>query len=149
MIPLSKLPHPMNVLVADDDPLFCALAKNCLVKAGHEVRIVPDGAQALEALARARHHVAVVDLSMPQIDGFRLIALIRATPALEDLPIIVLSSRGDVASVEEAYRLGANTFLTKPVDWSVFTCHLNHVVRTSMAFAELRSELYETKRKTA
>ncbi len=81
------------------------LAKTSLQNAGHEVDTADDGAAALEAL-QAGYDAVIVDLVMPHIDGFRLIALIRSTPALEDLPIVVLSSRNDASAVEEAYRLG-------------------------------------------
>lgn len=129
-------PVRFRVLVADDDPVFQALVQTNLVNAGHIVDAVSDGAAALDALRQA-YDVAIVDLIMPRIDGFRLIALIRSTPQLEDLPIIVLSSRSDVAAVEEAYRLGANAFETKPVNWSLFPVHLKHVVQTSRTICEL------------
>lgn len=131
---------PLRILVADDDPVFQTLAQASLRNAGHLVDAVSDGAGALEAL-RNPYDAAIVDLIMPLIDGFRLIALIRSTPGLESLPIIVLSSRNDVAAVEEAYRLGANAFETKPVNWTLFPIHLQHVVHTERTIASLRSAL--------
>lgn len=133
-------PSRLKVLIADDDPVFQALAQSSLQIAGHAADIVDDGAAALEAL-RTRYDAVIVDLIMPNVDGFRLIALIRSTPGLEYLPIVVLSSRNDAAAVEEAYRLGADAFETKPVNWALFPLHLAHIVRTARTIADLKSKL--------
>ncbi|MEQ1717351.1 MAG: response regulator [Hyphomicrobium sp.] len=131
----------LRVLVADDDPVFVSIAEACLVQAGHDVHPVRDGGDALQALNSATYDVAIIDLSMPRIDGFRLIALIRSTPHLESLPIIVMSSRNDVAAVEEAFRLGANAFETKPVNWTLFPVKMRQVVRCSTAHAALKAQV--------
>lgn len=133
-------PSRLKVLIADDDPVFQALAQSSLQSAGHAADTVDDGAAALEAL-RTRYDAAIVDLIMPNVDGFRLIALIRSTPGLGHLPIVVLSSRNDAAAVEEAYRLGADAFETKPVNWTLFPLHLAHIVRTARTIADLKSKL--------
>lgn len=131
---------PAKILVADDDPVFQALVANRLTTAGYEVDIAGDGAAALIALQKP-YDAAIVDLVMPCVDGFRLIALIRATPRLEDLPIIVLSSRNDPEALREAYRLGANAYETKPVNWALFPLHLSHVMRTCQKISELNAAL--------
>ena len=137
----------LKILVADDDPVFQALAQSSLRKAGHAVDVVSDGAAALEALTD-KYDAAILDLIMPHVDGFRLIALIRSTPSLEHLPIVVLSSRNDASAVEEAYRLGANGFETKPVNWALFPLHLDYVVRTARTTADLRAKLGGPKQST-
>lgn len=133
-------PSHLRILIADDDPVFQLLAQSSLHSAGHAVDSVGDGAAALEAL-RGNYDAVIVDLVMPNIDGFRLIALIRSTPGLEHLPIVVLSSRNDASAVEEAYRLGANAFETKPVNWTLFPLHLTHVVQTVRTIADLKAQL--------
>ena len=136
----------LRVLVADDDAIFVSLAEACLLQSGHTVHSVRDGSEAIEALNSEIHDVALIDLSMPRIDGFRLVALIRSTPRLEHLPIIVMSIRTDAAAVEEAYRLGADAFETKPVNWSLFPFRMQHIVRRSMTFTALKSELANYRR---
>lgn len=135
----------LTALIADDDPVFVSLATSCLATAGHDVDTASDGAAALQALEGKSYNVAIIDLAMPKIDGFRLIALIRATPGWEDLPIMVLSARNDAAAVEEAYRLGANAFETKPVNWALFPSHMRHVVRTCAEHAALKARVREAK----
>jgi DNA-binding response OmpR family regulator len=104
-----------------------------LTHAGHNVSVVGDGATAIEALSAVPIDLAIVDLSMPHIDGFRLISMIRHTPALMKLPILVVSSRTDQASIDEVSRLGANRHLVKPIDWTTFA---SHVAATLKAVAD-------------
>lgn len=110
--------EPKRVLVADDDPVFCEVAAACLGKAGFEVGLAAEGAAAMRRLLDEPFDLAIIDLLMPQIDGLRLIALIRATLRLRDLPILIITSQHDQASRVDGMQVGANDFLTKPVDWS-------------------------------
>jgi PleD family two-component response regulator len=77
--------------------------------------------------------IAIVDLSMPRIDGFRLISIIRHTPELMRLPIMVVTSRTDQASVDEVDRLGANKHLAKPIDWAAFASRVDAVFKMATA----------------
>jgi DNA-binding response OmpR family regulator len=131
----------MQILIADDDPLFTRLAASCLTGAGMEVQVAADGGEALEALQVADFEAALVDLSMPRVDGFRLLAWMRATPRLQHMPVLVLSARNDVQAIEEAYRIGANGFHTKPVNWALLPVHLRHVVSQARSTATMREEL--------
>ncbi len=130
-----------RVLVADDDPIFAATAASCLRREDYVVQHAADGYEAFEALGSADFDLAMVDLSMPRIDGFRLIALIRATPRMRMLPIIVMSSRNDVAAIDEAYALGANAFQTKPINWALFPSHMAGVIRTAKLIKDLSGEV--------
>ena len=105
------------VLIADDDPIFGQLAAACLRKAGFGADQAFDGAQAMHMLLAKNYDLAIVDLVMPRIDGLRLIGLIRATPRLIRLPILIVTSRSDPATRLEGLQVGANDYLTKPVDW--------------------------------
>ncbi|MFN3868429.1 MAG: response regulator [Hyphomicrobiaceae bacterium] len=105
------------MLLADDDPIFAAIGSSTLRRRGCNVVVAGDGGIAFDALMQDSFDVAVVDLSMPEVDGFRLIALVRSTSRTARLPIIVVTVRDDAEAIEEARRLGANLFLTKPVNW--------------------------------
>ncbi|MEQ1647417.1 MAG: response regulator [Hyphomicrobiaceae bacterium] len=106
-----------KILIVDDDPIFTATATTCLSGKGRTIVSADDGAEALMHLETAIFQLALVDLTMPRIDGFRLIAMLRATPRLRALKIIVVSSRDDSSAIEEATRLGIDGYLTKPVNW--------------------------------
>lgn len=125
----KRTSHAPRILVADDDPVFTCLATATLSASGFEVRVAADGVEALHLLDSERFDTVLVDLSMPRIDGFRLIALIRGTPRLAGLPILVVTMRSDAAADEEALRLGAAEILRKPVDWK----RLTHRLRSDRA----------------
>lgn len=145
----SSLSDRLRVLVADDDPIFASLASSALRRADCEVRIATDGFEAFEALERDPFGLALVDLSMPRVDGFRLIALIRSTPRLASLPIVVLSSITDGEAIEEAYALGANAFQSKPVNWELFPIHLRHVLQSARQLADVQTQLAALRRQDA
>lgn len=106
-----------SLLIADDDPIFVNIAGACLEQAGFDVASAENGALAMEMLLHGSHDLAIIDLSMPEIDGLRLIALIRATRKLRTLPVLVITSLEDPSVRAEGLQVGANDFLTKPVDW--------------------------------
>ena len=115
---MADISVPKRVLVADDDPVFREIAATCLRKAGYDARLAAEGAEAMTILLNEEFDLAIVDLLMPKIDGLRLIALIRATPQLRDLPILIITSRQDPTVRADGMQVGANDHLTKPVDWS-------------------------------
>lgn len=117
-----------RVLVADDDPVFREVAGACLRNAGFEVSQAVEGAQAMEMLQRETYDLAIIDLLMPRIDGLRLIALIRATPQLRHLPILVITSQEDPAMRADGMQVGANDYLVKPVDWSALPARVHMLI---------------------
>lgn len=106
-----------RIMVADDDPVFREVAAGCLRNAGYQVRLASQGAEAMSMLMRETFDLAIIDLLMPQIDGLRLIALMRATPQLRDLPVLIITSQEDPSVRADGMQVGANDYLTKPVDW--------------------------------
>lgn len=123
--PLATTPR---VLIVDDDPFFTTMAETCLADAGYEVRIANDGVEALQILDEDKFDLALIDLSMPRIDGFRLIALIRGAHRLRALAIMVVSAHAEATAFEEAMTLGANGYQKKPVDWTVFAERVGQVL---------------------
>lgn len=102
----------LRVLLVDDDAAFGAAMAKALRRRGFEVTVLDCGAEAVLALGRAEDHVAVLDLRMPDLDGLEVL---RRTPG-RAVPVVVLTGHGTVPDAVEAMRLGAHTFLTKPVD---------------------------------
>ncbi len=118
-----------RVLVVDDDPVFTGLATSCLQAAGYETATACDGVEALELLQQRSFDLAMIDLAMPRVDGFRLIGMMRSWPSLSRLAIMVISSRSDVEAFEEAYALGANAFQTKPINWELLPLQVRFTLR--------------------
>ena len=107
-----------RILVVDDDALFQALAADTLIEAGFDCVMVGSGAEAMEWLVSEKFDLVMVDLSMPQMDGLRLIGLIRATPRVREIPILVSTSRTDPSAIEDSFQVGANDYVTKPLVWA-------------------------------
>lgn len=105
-----------RVLVADDNRVNRLLLCRSLELMGHQVRSVENGRQALELLRREPFELLLLDLAMPELDGFGLLQARADDPALREVAVIVTSALGGVAPVARCIELGADDFLHKPVD---------------------------------
>jgi two-component system KDP operon response regulator KdpE len=103
---------PVKVLVVDDEPAIRRFLRTSLTAQGYQVSEAEDGGAALEALQRGGAEVLVLDLGLPDISGFDIIARLRGQSSA--LPIVVLSSRSDERGKVEALDLGADDYVTKP-----------------------------------
>jgi CheY-like chemotaxis protein len=119
----------VRILVMDDDPIQCEFARVYLSTPTAEVETAPDGADGLRLLAEQTFDLAVVDLDMPKVDGFQVIRRIRSDPRLRHLPIVVVTGREDIESIDRAYDEGATSFVTKPVNWRLLSYQLRYVLR--------------------
>jgi two-component system, OmpR family, KDP operon response regulator KdpE len=101
-----------RILVVDDEPAIRRFLRTSLGAQGYQVDEAGDGQAALELLRRAPPDVLVLDLGLPDLDGFELLRRLRAGGSA--LPVIVLSSRADEKGKVEALDLGADDYVTKP-----------------------------------
>src|SRR5438105_15943188 len=83
--------------------------------------------------------IALLDIGMPSLDGFSLLETIRTEPKLRHMPVTMLTGHEDIASIDRAYSLGANSFVTKPVNWRLLSYHIRYVLRSSRIECELRN----------
>jgi DNA-binding response OmpR family regulator len=132
------LNEPTRILVVDDDPLLREFAGVYLSSPVAEVETAPDAAAALTMLESAPFDVALVDIEMPAADGFSLLERIRADKKLQDLPVVMLTSHDGIASIDRSFSLGANSFVTKPVNWRLLSYHIRYVLGNSRSENELR-----------
>ena len=100
--------------------------------------LVSDGAEAIAALANTAFDAGIIDLTMPKADGIAVIESARADGPNVNTPFIVITGQDDTGAVERAYRAGAKSFLTKPLNWVLFTPHVNFVLRSGQIENELR-----------
>ena len=110
---LQKKSKP-RILVADDDPSVRTLVGDLLSLEGYEVVEVHDGLEALAALKKGRYDLLITDINMPRMQGPELIKVLRTSSEHKGQPIIVLSSEGDIPTLNEVFELGALAFLPKP-----------------------------------
>lgn len=133
--------HVGRVLVVDDDPISRTVVANHLVQLNVTTVEAGDGEEAWRELTRQPFDLAIVDLNMPNIDGFELISCIRGFPRTRHLPIVVVTSRTDSAAITRALEAGATSFLTKPISWSTFKAHLTYLLKLTGDARSLRDEL--------
>ena len=105
------------VMVIDDSLVMRKIVETCLHRAGYEVKSFPDGVEALCWLNTKEVHIpdlVVVDLGLPRLDGYQVIQLIKARPALERTRLVILSRRDGVLDRIKGRLVGAHAYLTKP-----------------------------------
>ncbi|MGH2935598.1 MAG: response regulator transcription factor [Gaiellaceae bacterium] len=105
--------HPL-VLVADDDEDILQLVVLRLSRSGYDVITASDGRSAVELALTRRPDVAVVDVAMPDLDGFEVTRALRGAEATSSMPILLLTARAQVADVERGLGCGADDYVTKP-----------------------------------
>ena len=128
-----------HILFADDDGYYRDLGAELLVEHGFRVKTARDGAECLELLEQHRFDLAIIDLEMPHVGGFDILAHIRKDPQHVDMPVIVITGHDDSASIEKAYFSGASSFMTKPFDWALFLHQVRYVLKASQTEIELRA----------
>ncbi|MES0824957.1 response regulator [Ruegeria sp. SCP11] len=109
----------MKILVVDDEPIFCDLISVELAACGFkEVCAVNSGAAAISLVREnsSPFDCILLDIDMPGMDGIELCRLLRAEPSTTGLPIVMVTARSEVESVDKAFAAGATDYLTKPVD---------------------------------
>ena len=120
-------------LLVEDDPKDVYLVQDVFKRTGHgRLEVVQDGQEAIDYLTGhgAYHnrleypmpHVILLDMKMPRVNGLEFLKwLKRESPnSLHLLPVVVMSSSNDRKEVEEAYELGVNSYMTKPINWQDF-----------------------------
>lgn len=106
-------PRDKSVLVVDDDINIRSLLSQELSDAGYRVRLAEDGRKALALIREETPGLVILDVMMPEMNGFDVAAVLRNDPATMDIPIIILSI---VEDKERGFRLGVDRYLTKPID---------------------------------
>lgn len=108
--------HVGRILVVDDDAGNREMLSRRLKRLGHTVAVAENGRRALETLAREPFDLMLLDLQMPEINGYEVLARVRGDEALRDLPIIVLSASDETSRVAHCIEMGAADYLAKPFE---------------------------------
>jgi two-component system copper resistance phosphate regulon response regulator CusR len=113
-----------RLLVIDDDRSLVELLSDYLGRLGHEIRGANDGRSGLEALAAAEPDLVLLDVTMPGLDGWQVLARIRA---VSTVPVVMLTARGDEAEVLRGFAGGADDYVTKPFSFAQLAARIKAV----------------------
>ena len=103
-----------RILIVDDEPNIVISLKFLLERAGFNVDVETNGKQAMELVAADPPDVLVLDVMLPDMDGFEILRRIRSSVGLKDLPVLMLTAKGQREDRSNAIEFGANKFITKP-----------------------------------
>ncbi len=104
-----------NILVIEDDDIMRKVISTVLKNNGYNVILAIDGKEAFEKIKTEDYDIVLTNLMMPYANGLEVISKIRSDPSRKHVSIIVVSSIGNEDSVLEAFSLGANDYLKKPI----------------------------------
>jgi CheY-like chemotaxis protein len=122
-----------TILVVDDLPANRDLMTRRLERSGFRVVSAASGPEALEVLRREPVDLVLLDIMMPGMTGLDVLRAVRMTPATAHLPVVMVTAKTDSQDIVEALSLGANDYVTKPVDYPVALARIRAHLRTRQA----------------
>lgn len=105
-----------KILVVDDSATSVMWQTMILKNGPYDVVTANDGQAGVDAAVAERPDLVLMDVMMPRMNGFEACAAIRSTEAMRDLPIIMVTTRSEMASVEQGFAAGCTEYITKPID---------------------------------
>lgn len=139
-VPLAAADAAPTILLVDDDPVFRSLAQDTLSDSGLSVIEATDGFEASRRCRELNPALLVVDVMMPNMDGFALCRELRGRDATRHVPILMVTGLDDRAALDKAYEAGATDFITKPIEWSSFPQRVRYMLRNANTLAALRQD---------
>ncbi len=119
----------MKILVVDDDEVFRALVKEVLAQENYEVITANNGFSAWKILQKEKADIAILDVNMPQMSGFELLAKIREDKTFSKMPVIMLTIRAFTEDQIAGYEYGADDYLAKPFDNQILLARIKVLER--------------------
>ena len=130
-------PTAATILVVDDQPQNRELLEAYLVAAGYKVRLATNGREALQAVAESRPDVVLLDILMPEIDGYEVCRRLKADPETAFIPVVILTALQDVEHRLKGIDTGADEFLTKPFNHVELFTRVRSLLRTKALHDEI------------
>src|SRR5690348_5053019 len=126
-----------RILVVDDTPANIQALAAILKEQGYQISVATNGKQALDAMAKVQPDLILLDVMMPEMDGFETCRRLKASEQWQQIPIIFLTAKTDTTDIVQGYELGAMDYVAKP-----FNAHeLLARVSTHLMMDELRRNL--------
>jgi len=124
-----------KILLAEDEPTMRRLMGMLLKRQGHEVIEAENGVPVVDLALKHQPDIILLDIMMPVMDGFETLRRIRATPDIDDIPVIFLSAKSQIEDRVEGLRMGADDYLIKPADPNELMARIDSVMLRSRRVA--------------
>ncbi|HEY9050792.1 MAG TPA: response regulator, partial [Gammaproteobacteria bacterium] len=129
------------MLIVDDDVVIRGMLKKALQRQQYDVVEAPNGAEAIEIFRNYRPDLVLLDVLMPIMNGYDACEAMRKLDPERTVPVLMLTGLDDVSSVDRAFDAGATDFITKPINWSLFTQRVRYALQArNMDFALRKSQ---------
>jgi len=123
--------HGEMILVVDDDEAFLKMMKFILPREGYNIAFTSDSTKAVHYARKQKADLVLLDLMMPELDGYEVCRLIRKDHEIDNLPIMVVSAAGGKEVARKVFEAGANDYITKPFDQQDLLYRLSHLLEKS------------------
>ena len=120
-----------RILVVEDDPDIAELLRHYLERASHDVEVLTQGHDAMPRLRERLPDLLILDRMLPGVDGLEICRLVRASPAMADLPVMMVTARAEESDRIVGLELGADDYITKPFSAKEVVARVNALLRRS------------------
>lgn len=137
----------MRIMIVDDNKNFVEVLRRWVENEGYDVIEACDGEECLERI-HEKPDIVLLDVMMPGIDGFEVCKRLKSNPEVKDIPVIILSARGDEKDVLEGFNLGAIDYFPKTFSNKILIAKVNSILKMRKIEMELRDKIGELERFT-
>jgi two-component system response regulator CpxR len=129
-----------RILIAEDNAEIRALVSSILVEEGHKVGVAQNGQQALDMMLEDAPDVLVLDIMMPQMDGYTVLKELKSSGIKDTMKIMLLTAKTSESDWVRGYKLGADSYLTKPFDTDELINGIEDLLSSTKEQLRLRRE---------
>jgi diguanylate cyclase len=137
--------HLPVAIVADDDEIGRILLVESATAVGLSCQAYDNGSEALHAASNTNVAIALLDVSMPGLNGLEVCRRLRANPRFDSVPIVIVTGHDDSDAIQAAFDAGATDFVSKPVNWALLPKRLEYILRNANAGRELRDRMSQVR----
>ena len=120
-----------RILVVDDEKDIAEMISDYLQGLGYEVELAYDGREAIKKAKEYKPELITLDIMMPELDGFKVIEILKDDPETKSIPVIVCSIKEKIADIERSMDLGAEDYLFKPLDYEKIARKIKNTLKNT------------------